>query len=152
HKAPEGRGIVAPLRDLLRFTNGLTAVSSKLLPRLANCYLTADRSSAQALASRYPDFSFLAPDGVSYRGQAVSGGKKSASGPLALKRELREVTALVEVRQKEVDETAVLLESVEQEIARLDEQVERLRGVQQVQEKDALALDHEFRKLSEEYN
>jgi chromosome segregation protein len=150
--APDGEGIVAPLRDMLRFTNGLTNASTNLLPRLANCYVTDDRERAQALAARFPDLFFLAPDGVNYRGQAVSGGKKSASGPLALKRELREVSAAVEVRQKEVDQTASLLESVEEEIARLTEEHERLRGVQQSQEKDALALDHEFRKLTEEYN
>ena len=149
---PEGQGIVAPLREMLRFTNGLTNASTNLLPRLANCYVTEDRDRAQSLAARFPDLFFLAPDGVNYRGQAVSGGKKSASGPLALKRELREVSAAVEVRQKEVDQTASLLESVEEEIARLTEEHERLRGVQQSQEKDALALDHEFRKLTEEYN
>ena len=40
----------------------------------------------------YPDAFFLLPDGVSYHGHAVSGGKKTGSGPLALKRELRELT------------------------------------------------------------
>lgn len=150
--ALEGEGIVAPLRDMLRFTNGLTAASSNLLPRLANCYVTGDRASAQSLAGRYPEFFFLAPDGVTYRGQAVSGGKKSVSGPLALKRELREVTASVHAREKEVNQTTSTLEGVEEEIARLSEELERLRGMQQVQEKDALALDHEFRKLGEEYS
>ena len=34
----------------------------------------------------------------------------------------------------------------------MTEELERLRGTQQAQEKDALALDHDFRKLNEEYN
>ena len=55
-------------------------------------------------------------------------------------------------RQREVDQTTSLLSSIEEEIARLTEENERLRGLQQVQEKDALALDHEFRKLTEEFN
>jgi len=154
---PEGAvgdsdGVVAPLRDMLRFTNGLTNASTSMLPRLAGCYVTEDRDKAQALATRFPELFFLSPDGVSYRGQAVSGGKKSASGPLALKRELREVIAAVNTRQKEVDHTSGVLESIEDDIARLSEDMERLRGIQQSQEKDALALDHEFRKLTEEFN
>ena len=47
-------------------------------------------ADAQRLAPRYPDCHFLLPDGTSYHGAAVTGGRKSASGPLALKRELRE--------------------------------------------------------------
>jgi chromosome segregation protein len=151
-QAPEGEGVVAPLREMLRFTNGLTTASANLLPRMANCFLTDDRAHAQALAARYPDLFFLAPDGITYRGQTVSGGKKSASGPLALKRELREVKAAVESRQREVDQTTSLLEAIEEDIASLTEELERLRGAQQSQEKDALALDHEFRKLGEEYS
>ncbi len=41
---------------------------------------------------------FLLPDGVSYHGHAVSGGKKTGGGPLALKRELRELTGEVQVQ------------------------------------------------------
>lgn len=144
--------IVAPLRDLLRFTNGLTNASTALLPRLDRCYVAADRAAAQSLAVDHPHCYFLAPDGVSYHGHAVTGGKKTGSGPLALKRELRELSSQVQAKQREMDQTTALLESVEEEIARLTEELERLRGLQQAQEKDALALDHEFRKLNEEYN
>jgi len=145
-------GVIATLRDLLRFTNGLTNASTALLPRLDKCYLVENRTIAQSLASQHPECFFLVPDGVSYHGQAVSGGKKLASGPLALKRELRELNVQVTARQREMDQTTALLEGIEEQIARLTEDLERLRGQQQAQEKDALALDHEFRKLNEEYN
>jgi chromosome segregation protein len=144
--------IIAPLRDLLRFTNGLTSASTALLPRLDNCYLVENREVAQSLAKQHAEAFFLVPDGVSYHGQAVSGGKKLASGPLALKRELRELNTQVTARQREMDQTTAMLASIEEELARLTEELERLRGQQQAQEKDALALDHEFRKLNEEYN
>ncbi|MBS1876361.1 MAG: chromosome segregation protein SMC [Acidobacteria bacterium] len=150
--ALSGEGVIAPLREMLKFTNGLTNASTELLPRLERCYLAENRQAAQSLAVTHPDMIFLAPDGVSYQGHAVSGGKKLASGPLALKRELRELNTQVQARQREMDQTAALLESIEEEIARLTEELERLRGMQQAQEKDALALDHEFRKLNEEFN
>ncbi len=149
---PSGEGIIAPLRDLLRFTNGLTNASTAIIPRLDRCYLAENRQVAQALAVEHPECYFLAPEGVSYHGHAVSGGKKLASGPLALKRELREVTTQVQARQREMDATTSLLEGIEEELGRLTEELEHLRGQQQAQEKDALALDHEFRKLNEEFN
>jgi chromosome segregation protein len=118
---------------------------------LARCYLATDRSAAQKLAVEYPEAFFLLPDGVSYQGHAVSGGKKTGSGPLALKRELRELTGEVQVKHRAVEETAALLDRLDREIAAYSEDLEALRTQQQNQEKEALALDHEHRKLAEEF-
>ncbi len=144
-------GVVGRLRDTLRLTNGFAKAPQGLLPRLARCFLVSDRGTAQTLATANPDCYFLLPDGVSYHGHAVSGGRKSAGGPLALKRELRELTAQAETRQREVDELAGQLEELERGTALLGEDLERIRTTQQAQEKDALALDHEQRKLADEY-
>ncbi len=143
-------GIVARLSDVLHMTNGLTHAPAELLPRLARCFIAEDRASAQRLASQYPAFYFLAPDGVCYSGYSISGGKKTGSGPLALKRELRELLTSVKTKQAEIDSTAAELEALDQEVARLEQDVERLRALQQSQEKEALALEHEIRKLADE--
>jgi len=145
-------GIVAKLSDVLRLTNGLSAAPVDLLPRLSRCYIAEDRVSAQRLAVQYPDIYFLLPDGVCYHGHAVSAGKKTGSGPLGLKRELREVTTQHASKQKEFDRTKSLLEDLDLEMGQLTEDLERLRGQQQRQEKDAVALDHELRKMGEEFN
>jgi chromosome segregation protein len=144
-------GVSGRLSDHLRFTNGFSSAPAHLLPRLARCYLATDRSAAQKLAVEYPEAFFLLPDGVSYQGHAVSGGKKTGSGPLALKRELRELTGEVQVRHRAVEETAALLARLDCEIAAYSEDLEALRSQQQNQEKEALALDHEHRKLAEEF-
>ncbi len=143
-------GVSGRLSSHLRFTNGFALAPQHMLPRLAHCFLADDRGAAQKLAVQYPDLFFLLPEGVSYHGQAVSGGKKTGSGPLALKRELRELTTDVGVKHKSVEETAARLEQLDREIARLGEDLEALRSLQQDQEKEALALDHEHRKLAEE--
>jgi chromosome segregation protein len=145
-------GIVARLSDQLKMTNGLTKAPTELIPRLARCFLVQERESAQRLALHYPDLYFLLPDGISYHGHAVSGGKKTGAGPLALKRELRELTAAHKEKDAQVSKTTKQLGGLEEEIALLVEDMERLRGAQQTQEKDALALEHEMRKLSEELN
>ncbi|HTR35741.1 MAG TPA: chromosome segregation protein SMC [Bryobacteraceae bacterium] len=144
-------GVVGRLSDYLRFTNGFRTAPHDLLPRLGHCFLAADRAAAQHLAVTHPDCFFLLPDGVSYHGHAVSGGKKTGSGPLALKRELRELIGSVEVKHRAVDETAAQLDRLEREIARLTEDLEAVRALQQNQEKEALALDHEHRKMAEEF-
>ena len=146
HPAITGR-----LRDTLRLTNGLAAAPEGLLPRLAHCFLVSDREGAQQLAPLHPECYFLLPDGVSYHGYAVSGGRKTGGGPLALKRELRELSAVVEARQRETDGLIEEIQELEQGTAALAEELERVRHTQQAQEKDALALDHEQRKLAEEF-
>ena len=143
-------GIVARLSDCLRLVNGLRDRAQDLVPRLASCFIAEDRAAAQRLAGQYPHLYFLLPDGVCYHGYALSGGKKRSSGPLALKRELRELVVSVQARQRELDERARLLENLDREIALLEEELEQLRGQQQMREKDTLALDHEMRKLSED--
>ena len=76
---------------------------------------------------------------------------KTGGGPLALKRELRELSGQVETRERETDTLTSELEQLERETALLGEELEHLRHQQQTQEKDALALDHEQRKLAEEF-
>jgi len=143
-------GIVGRLSEGIRFTNGLTNAPAALLPRLARCFLAESREAAQRLAAVYPDLFFLLPDGVCYHGQAVTGGRRTGSGPLALKRELREVTALFEQRHAELAAAQQELERLERDIQALSEALDQLRAQQQKQEKETLLLDQEMRKLNEE--
>ncbi len=145
-------GIVGRLTDMIRLTNGLTQTPAALLPRLSRCFVADDRHSAQRLATQYPDYYFLLADGVCYHGHAVSGGRKTGSGPLALKRELRELTGQTSAKQRAVDETNELMVNLERETQGLAAEVETLRTRQQGEEREALALDHEMRRLAEEFS
>ena len=139
------------LHDVLRLTNGFAGAPQGLLARLQYCYLVNDRESARRLARQNPECYFLLPDGANYHGHTVTGGKKNAGGPLALKRELRELLTQVERREREADVQTGTLEELERSAAQLAEELEAVRAEQQKQEKDALALDHENRKLADEY-
>ncbi len=147
---PDDAAIVARLSDSLRLTNGFSQAPQGLLPRLANCFLVHEHSDAQRLAGLHPESHFLLQDGTSYHGSAVTGGRKTGGGPLALKRELRELNTVVEHHQRDLDILTANLEELEQGAGRLAEELEHVRTQQQNQEKDALALDHEQRKLAEE--
>jgi chromosome segregation protein len=147
--APEGT--LTKLTDALRFTNGLSSLPAHLVPRIANCYVTSERALARELATQFPHCWFLMTDGVNYHGRTVSGGKKSGAGPLALKRELREVSNLEKTKHAAMTAAQAVVSELERSIAALSEQLELLRAQQQSQEKDVLALDHESRKLAEEF-
>lgn len=144
-------GVLGRLSDAVRLTNGFAQAPGALLPRLANCFLVNDHADAQRLAALHPDCHFLLPDGTSYCGSTVTGGRKSAGGPLALKRELRELNLHVERHEREAAALARELEQFEGAAQALSQELEHVRAQQQAQERDALALDHEQRKLAEEH-
>jgi chromosome segregation protein len=143
-------GISARLSDSLRLTNGFRDRAIDLMPRVSLCFLAEDRTAAQRLATAYPYLYFLLPDGVCYHGHTVTGGRKTAAGPLAMKRESRELAVRLEARQNSLDEMIARAEALHQEIAGYEAELERLRALQQSREKDRVALDHEMRKLGDD--
>jgi len=143
-------GISARLSDSLRLTNGFKDRAIDLMPRVSMCFLAEDRASAQRLAVSYPHLYFLLTDGACYHGHTVTGGKKSGAGPLAMKREARELAVKLKGRQSALDEMLARLDGLTQEIIGFEAELERLRALQQSREKDRVALDHEMRKLGED--
>ncbi len=141
-------GIVGRLSDVLKMTNGFRYGPTELLPRVTRCFLAENHEAAQRLALQYPDVYFLCVDGVCYHGYAVSGGKKSSSGPLALKRELKELSAQFNTKQIELEQSSMKLQQLEQDQNVLAADLEKLRQEQQQEEKGALVLDQEQRQLA----
>jgi chromosome segregation protein len=138
------------LASLLRLTNGLSKNADVLLPRLAQCFLAPDQAEARRCSEAFPEFYFLLADGQCYHGRTLSGGHKKASGPLALKRELREISKAFAEQERELTAKSASYEQLTKDIAQLELDLDQLRQLQQNREKDALALGHEMRKLTEE--
>ena len=150
HVGPSSNAVELPrLSAFLNFTNGLTG-QTECLPRLAHCYLAADRDQARAMADAHPDEYFLLADGESYHGRMLTGGRKQSSGPLVLKRELREYVELSAEREGALIARSSELENMEREMSALAAELERLRQLQQAREKEAVSLDHDLRRTSEE--
>ena len=143
-------GIAARLSDSLRLTNGFKDRAADLLPRVSLCFLAEDRASAQRLSVAYPHLYFLLTDGLCYHGHTVTGGRKTGAGPLAMKREARELAVTLKAREAHVEGRVEQLAGLQQEILALETELERLRSLQQAREKDRVALDHEMRKLGDE--
>ena len=138
------------LSDSVRLSNGFRSGALDLLPRMSQCFLAENREEAQRLAVAYPDLYFLLPDGVCYHGRTVTGGRKTGAGPLAMKREARELAAALEAQQGALEHKMAALEGLNGEVSAIEVELERLRGLQQAREKDRLALEHEKRKLADD--
>ena len=137
------------LTDHVNFTNGLTGQTGNL-PRLAQCYLATDRDQARTMADANPDAYFLLADGESYHGRMLTGGRKQSSGPLVLKRELRDCAEQLSAREATLLSSTAELENLEREMTALGSELERLRQLQQAREKEAVSIDHDLRRTSEE--
>ena len=143
-------GVAGRLADSIRLTNGLSGSASTLLPRLRGCYLVSEESAARRLAIQYPDLHFLMPDGRCYRGYTLSGGKKSMAGPLALKRELRELRPRVADAEQALAGAAAAAAAADAEVVRQTAELESTTAEFQEAEKGALASDHDLRQTLEQ--
>jgi chromosome segregation protein len=106
HQALRAPGVVARLRDLVRFEERLGLNGGLAFPTLENAYVVEDDATAERLASEYPEYHFLTRSGEHYHHRLVSGGKGSSSGPLALRRDFRELERRLsefETRIREVE-------------------------------------------------
>ncbi len=82
----------------------------------------------------------------------LTGGRKKASGPLVLKREMREFAAQLKAQEQALAERIASQETLQRETTALEAELERLRQLQQSSEKESVSLDHELRRASEEIN
>ena len=86
---------VSRLDRLVEFRDPLGPAAKQFLPRLQSAFLVEQAEVAERLARENPAYSFVIPDGTTYQGRVVSGGRPSESGPLVMKRELRALDAEV---------------------------------------------------------
>ncbi len=142
---PQG---LLPLKDYVRLTNGLAATPDALLPKLAACYVTASAALARELALAHPQYYFLAPEGECFHGSTLSGGRRAGTGPLALKRELRELTQRAAELSAQINACASALRATEQDAARVAALVEKLRREEVECEKLTVGADQEWKQLA----
>ena len=134
-KMREQGTVVAPLTELVRFTGTLESEAGHVLHAVRSAFVVANPEAAEALALKYPAFHFLTREGEHYHYRLVRGGNGTSQGPLALRRELREVRG-------EADDLAHKTRAAEETkkaaancLRELEEQGERLLGDRQEAEK-----------------
>ncbi len=135
------------LADHVRFSDGLAATARALLPRLGQCYLTEEAEQARLLAGQHPGLYFLLPEGLCYHGHTLSGGRKLSSGPLALKRELRELGPRLADATRDLETQTAAVHDLERAIETESADLETVRGEVQEQEKGAVGSEHQLQQV-----
>jgi chromosome segregation protein len=142
-------GIVAPVRDLVRFEPKLGLNGDIALPALLNAYLVEDDAAAERLASAYPDCHFVTAAGAHYHHRLVSGGKGSNAGPLALRRDFRELERRTVELDGRIKSNEIALAEAEERARRLDAELKTLSGSKLEAEKKAVVADEKLRQTRE---
>jgi chromosome segregation protein len=110
------RETISRLDRLVEFRDPLGPAAKQFLPRLQSAFLVEQSAVAERLARENPAYSFVTPDGTTYQGRVVSGGRPSEAGPLGMKRELRSLDAEVLQLERAASEAAAALLHIEEEL------------------------------------
>ncbi len=108
---------VRPLTECVRVLNGFGRSLEVLLPKLREGFVTPDAATARELAGEFPGGYFLSPTGETFHGSSVTGGRPSSGGPLALKRELKELSEKLGALEQELAATDLRTATLQHELA-----------------------------------
>ena len=145
-------GVVASVRELVRFEPRLGLNGDLPFPALAGAYVVADGSSAERLAGEYPDCHFLTATGEHYHHRLVTGGKGRSAGPLALRRDFRELERRVVELESATRTGESTLRDLTEKIARLTEEHRNLSELKMQAEKKAVVADQKLLQTREAYD
>jgi chromosome segregation protein len=130
---------VSRLDRLVEFRDPLGPAAKQFLPRLQSSFLVTECAVAERLARENPAYSFVTPDGTTYQGRVVSGGRPSEAGPLGMKRELRSLDAEVLQLERAASEAQAALHQLEENLHAGELALEQAMAQHVESEKQAVA-------------
>ena len=166
-------GVVASFEELVRFETRLGLNGDLAFPILSSSFVVEDAVAAEQLSAVYPACHFVTPKGEHYHHRLVSGGKGASAGPLALRRDFRDLERRVAELQSALSQAeerctgaCAVLESAEDEVRRLtaeklsaekesvlaNEKLRQVREAAQQSAERASSLGRETAMLAEERN
>jgi chromosome segregation protein len=145
-------GVVAPVSELVRFEARLGLNGDIALPALASAYVVADAATAERMAAAYPDCHFLTTSGEHYHHRLVAGGKGKSAGPLALRRDFRDLERRVGELESSLRAAESALGKVTARAGRLDEELRNLTAAKLDAEKRAVVADEKLRQTRESFD
>jgi chromosome segregation protein len=149
HQAPPGHSIV-PLKSTIRVLDGFGKSLEVILPKLRDGYIVPDASMGRNLALENPDAFFLAQSGECFHNVTVTGGKQRTEGPLSMKRELRDITRMLNDLEETLRQKEMRVLILGREIKELTSLLDRLDGERREAEKQAMTSGHTLRQLDSE--
>ncbi len=147
--SPKAEGLT-PLRDCVRVLDGLSQSLLDLLPKLRDGYVATGAAQARQLASAHPHAWFLAPTGEVFHALTITAGRTSAGGPLALKRDLRELAGKIEAAEGNLAAIDLKTTSLAREIADAQLMMERKTHERREVEREAANSGAALRQMESE--
>ncbi|HXR96277.1 MAG TPA: chromosome segregation protein SMC [Terriglobales bacterium] len=141
---------LVPLLGEVKALNGFRKGLGEILPKLRDAFLAGDTAQAQRLAASHPRAYFLTPNGECFHNFTVSGGTGTSSGPLSLKRELRELARREAGQQTEIEQRGLRLELLARQLAETGAEMESVRSRRHELDKRLVASSQSVRQLDHE--
>jgi chromosome segregation protein len=141
---------VRRLTDCIRVLNGFGRSLEVLLPKLRDGFVAPDPETARMLALQFPDGYFLAPSGETFHHVTVTGGRPSSGGPLALKRELKEVQTKLAALDEELSKADLRTAQLQRELSAQTAALEARRQELRESEREAANSGAALRQMESE--
>ena len=135
-------GVYARLDKLVDFRDPLGPAAKQFLPRLRGAYLTDSAPAAEKLARENPQYAFVTPDGTTYQGRMVTGGRADEAGPLGMKRELRALDAEVVALESRTADMQFELDRAAAELRETEAALESATAKQHESEREVISATH----------
>ena len=143
-------GVVSRLDKLVEFRDPLGAAAKQFLPRLRSAFLVDSAAAAEELARKNPQYHFVTPEGTSYHGRMVTGGRPDQAGPLGMRRELRGLDAEIIQLERRVEQAHAALERIAAELRANEQALEETAGLHREAEKSVLLAAHHREQANSE--
>ena len=135
-------GVYARLDKLVEFRDPLGPAAKQFLPRLRGAYLTESAGGAEKLARENPQYAFVTPDGTTYQGRMVTGGRPDEAGPLGMKRELRALDAEVMALEARMADMQADMDRAAAELRQTEAAHENVTAMQHEAEREVVGATH----------
>ncbi|MGH9817081.1 MAG: hypothetical protein ACRD6I_13465, partial [Candidatus Acidiferrales bacterium] len=146
------QGVVSRLDNLVNFKDPLGPAAKQFLPKLRSAFLVETAEAAEQLAHEHKQYCFVTTDGTCYQGRLVSGGRPGDAGPLAMKRELRQLEAEAAKLERAVEEAHAGVLWLEDELRNCEQSLEGSLAAQVSAEKALVSATHQREAAQVELN
>jgi chromosome segregation protein len=149
HQISQEPGVVASLREMVRLEPRLGLNGDPMLPSLSKAYLVEDTTAAERLAASYPECHFVTRSGEHYHHRLVSGGHGASAGPLALRRDFRDLERRTVEVESDIQAREAKLAAIEEQVGTLKGTLSGLNSARQESEKNSVVGSERLRQAQQ---
>ena len=144
------RDTITPLKNCIKVLDGFGKSLEVIIPKLGNGYIVDDAETGRRLARENPGAYFLSKSGECFHNLTVTGGKQRNEGPLAMKRELREVQRQIAELEDSMASQQTLIAQIVKQSNELQTLLDALENERREADQSAMTSGHNLKQLDSE--